>query len=1176
MVKKNKKKNTLKETVNKNNLKKKSSYYKSKIGGEFFKKSFEDKYLSSDNGLISVFFSETTSIIKKIEISRKINDKLIRLLINYSTSLSQKYSKDINILVNQISLENLKHFVLKKIDTNFFVNTDFLNIDLTAIFNNSQIVDYARNYLINLYYDIVIKYVGSNNKFFKIHEKYDILLRKDNHFFREIILFIKNNNGLYSCNINYIIIILYTYTTLKYDVTQYFPDNYYEIIIKSFLNYIKIYSYPEMNKFNYYEKLKLIGNIEINKLNIFNNNLKLTDIILHPSFTGKDIILKTKKKYDKSSSRNQKSTRSNTQSSNKSYVPEMTSSNVFGSNTSTSNKSYVPEMTSSNVFGSNTSTSNKSYVPEMPSSNVFGSNTSISNKSYVPEMPSSNVFGSNTFSESSNLFSSKTNVIKCPSNIKRFIELLHSFNDNKEYGYRWKILTCEQTHKKYGCNNLNYDLNDLKNNNYGIYKCEGQECEYQYVDNIIKIKKDIYDAYINLISNDTYPIDQIKSFRNTIHPDYSNIFNYISRIKYKNPLNDVIIINDNKVYIAYNRLKPYKLITNNTQNNYYIMLNGTDKIILDKLKNKSDSAYGEIFEGTISNHKYAIKLSLCDDETDLNFIHLNNSNSKEIQMFDIVTKYAISNININLPIIYKTIYLNADKELILKLFYKKLNNDKAYNKLKSACQSGRPEAPLVNCSIIELYTGNINYYIKDNYKKYKDDKIDYFQYLISGFENIIISILSFWSVTKCVHNDAHMGNFLYKLTNSNKEFNKYNIHGKNFYTSNYTKCNWTLWDYGFCMPFIYENYFVKKDINIMYNYDDIHKSIFLYCTSLLEISKIENYIFNLNNIFGFNDVIPSIFYNKTIEFIYIDIINELIKNNGSPYYNNSLFFDTLLYYIYNLRYLEIDIEYKNNLVNINTQINKNKNYNIKIDFIFKKFKVRKDFKFIRNFVKKNIYPYGINKLKKYLYNETLTSLVCCKFMNIYFHKKNNFEKNINKKFSSKNIENYNIANNVVCMVIDVITSFKKKKLLKDLKLNDLFCTKNKETTTLNLKEYYIGNDHIGKHWIKIEQNKKNYKFIVDLKSKVKTSEYNKLLEFFRNKYKRTSSIVVIEEITSLPNIFNFLNNFSSFEGFFSKSEPSYFYNYYIEYNNEYFVTYNDIDYRLYNKNNGLNCINDSN
>ena len=288
--------NNIKKYIKQKSFNNNSAYYKSKIGGGIFGKSFEDKYLSSDIGLISSFFSDNKQIIEKIKISRKINDKFIRLLIQYSNNNSQTYSKNINILFNEICLANLKQFVLKTIDTNFFVNTDFLNIDLNTIFDNSQISEYATNYLIDLCYDIVLKYVGNKNKFFIIHESYHIILIQDKDFFRDLILFIKNNNGLYSFNINYIIIILYTYTTLKIDTTQYFPDNYYEIIIKSFLNYIKIYGYPSMNKFDYYEKLKLIGNIEINKLNTFNTNLKLTDIILHPSFTGKNIIVKKKKK----------------------------------------------------------------------------------------------------------------------------------------------------------------------------------------------------------------------------------------------------------------------------------------------------------------------------------------------------------------------------------------------------------------------------------------------------------------------------------------------------------------------------------------------------------------------------------------------------------------------------------------------------------------------------------------------------------------------------------------------------------------------------------------------------------------------------------------------------------------------------------------------------------------
>ena len=79
-------------------------------------------------------------------------------------------------------------------------------------------------------------------------------------------------------------------------MTHYFPKNYYEIIIGSFINYIKIYGYPAMNKFDYYEKLKLtLTNNQIDQLNTFNKQ-KLSDIIFHPSFTKKPIVVPYYKK----------------------------------------------------------------------------------------------------------------------------------------------------------------------------------------------------------------------------------------------------------------------------------------------------------------------------------------------------------------------------------------------------------------------------------------------------------------------------------------------------------------------------------------------------------------------------------------------------------------------------------------------------------------------------------------------------------------------------------------------------------------------------------------------------------------------------------------------------------------------------------------------------------------
>ena len=863
MVKENLKKDTLnkkiikKDSIKKSSVKKKNlNNYKLKKGGLlFFKKSFNEKYISYEKGLISLFFSENTTILKKIDISKNINNKLITLLKMYSKSYSQTDSTNIYILINEISSENLKQFTQKTLNTNFFVNTDFLNIDLNKIFdNNTDISDYAKNYFIDIYYKIVLKYVGNNNKFFKIHEFYNILLTQNKEFFKKIILFIKDKSTLYSFNINYIIIILYTYTTtnLKDDFNnKYFPHNYYEIIIKSFFEFIKKNGYPAMDKSDYYSTLKYINNTEINNLNTFNTTLKLTDIILHPSFTGNNLTFSIFKNNDNINytkktqtdfspvvstslitTPSPKSITSSKSTVHSIYTTPLQNTSEYSKKNRNSNinksKSFIKN-TSGKVsplrLGYNSNYNNsfqkqESAIEEpIPDSSFSVPTISLSTSSLTSSKNNtfglqslsnidsefeSNVHFDSNVSTHSNLFSNKADLKNAPHDYKGFLKLLEILNDNNEYGYRWKKLTCDfKDFNKYGCNNLNYDLNDLRHNNIIINSCNTLlECkEYN------KILNKYYKFYVNTISKkeNAYPENQIEEKYKNIF--FEKISKLIFEIKNKNIFKDVIIIDSELVYIAYNKFKKYNL--NFQDSNIYIELSDKNKILLKKLTTASASAYGIIYHASLFNYSFAVKLSLCDNVNDINYLVQKQSNLKEIHLFDIVTKYAITNININLPIIYKTIQLNVNRTIVGKIFGE--NAWKNYNRHNIGCNLGKE--PPINCSIVELYSGDCNKYIMDFYK---NNKIDYFKYLLSGFENIIISILSFWSVTKCVHNDAHLGNFLFKLTNDKHDFNKYNIHGKSFYISTYTKCKWTLWDYGSCMPFLYENYFEKDSDSVFY------------------------------------------------------------------------------------------------------------------------------------------------------------------------------------------------------------------------------------------------------------------------------------------------------------------------------------------------------------------------
>jgi len=219
-----------------------------------------------------------------------------------------------------------------------------------------------------------------------------------------------------------------------------------------------------------------------------------------------------------------------------------------------------------------------------------------------------------------------------------------------------------------------------------------------------------------------------------------------------------------------------------------------------------------------------------------------------------------------------------------------------------------------------------------------------------------------------------------------------------------------------------------------------------------------------------------------------------------------------------------------------------------------------------------VYNSNVNNLKKYFYNETLTCLMCCKFLNIYFDKKKFFKKSIfnnpDPNINANITSNYNIANNVVCMVVDVINIFKKHTLLNKVKraINsnkiDFFNTNIDESLVESVN--YIGNNFIGKHWIKVnDRTGKLVKNLAEVVPKDVFDEFKTEFERCRKTPQDNSYIVVLNNIEKMK-IFKFFNNYSD--------NKSYIFNYYyVADNSDYYVTYNDIDYVLYNKTKNFDC-----
>ena len=1321
---------------------------------------FIDKYISQEEkGVISLYFS-TSSILKKIKISKKINEKLIKLLKLYYKTESMKDSSNINIYINEISTENLRVFTQKTIDTRDFINTDFLNINLNDIFDffDSNIgSEKCKNHFLNIYHEIVTRYVG--DKYFKIHEKYNELLKNNKDFFEKVINFIKDRNSLYLFNINFIIIILYTYTStrnLEKTDNIYFPKNYYEIIIKSFFEYIKKYGYPPMNK-DFYSILRTLNKTEVDNLNKFDPSIKLSYIITHPSYTGKDIpiINKTRKRTpiqqtysnvedspsnparpapkrtpiqqtdsnvedspsnparpappqvtpslsshsnNSSPSRSTKSSRrkfdtgmsipvfDTPSATNLSGLPQdfdgfgLHNSNEnlgMGSPLNRSSSSINSSRRSRNTFGnsnenlgmgsplnrSSSSINSSRRSRNTPSSSINSSrrSPSIKNdspsdyKEYVaklgvvvppftpqnrsPSLPSSQnvspvaqphqpesdspvfidqppqpesnspvfidqpaqpesnspVFidqppqrESDSSTDSlviapphigsvhnssksslglddvslveqyssisiSSLFSSINDLHKSPSNYEGFVKLLKIINDNQEYGYRWRKL-------KYS-NNNNYDLCDLNNNNTIISGCN-DSVECQEYNKVSQKFRTYFVNYLN-VSKNPYPSDQINpnntgsNFYRTIVKNqlFNKISNLITTTKKQNIFKEVIISNSNSVLIADNKLKIYNLKFINQV--LHVELSQDTTMKLQRLRLPEKTIFSTIYRASINNFKFAAKLSLCDNKTSKNKSYL-----EEIHLFDLVTKYAINKININLPIIYKTIQLNPNTLNVKKFgfVFEIFGQNTWFNYRDTVKNCDLGEDSTINCSISELYSGNCYMYIYD--KDLKTDSSTYFNYLLNGFENIIISILSFWSVTKCLHRDTQMSNFLYKkLKKSTHDFNNYNIHGKKLYIKN-LKCQWTLWDYASCLPFLYENYFQPINKNNLKSYDDIHMSVYLYCNNILNEHICQTYTKELYNIFH-NDKNLEPIQLKTIYYINIFIINQILSGKNEYQNNTNLFFEKMLYFIHKLNIIvNVKPEYIKKIQNIEKQLNDH-NYNFDIDFILKEFNRPKDTHIVK-FVDINITK-KTNQFNKFFLNESKICLICGKFIYNYLWYKNDYQKDITRNTKNDNYKKYNYTNNIVLMVMKVIKQLKTEKfqnkkitISKFINYYDLFATtiNNLDTTSPN---YYIGNEYIGNCWIRIKKIKdKNLK---NIRGFLNEKNYNYLIQLFDINYKYIENKYIVK-IPQLMEPLKYIDDIKSIYDLLN-SDISYKHNYYILYNNKFFVPYNDINYKLY-------------
>ena len=391
-------------------------------------------------------------------------------------------------------------------------------------------------------------------------------------------------------------------------------------------------------------------------------------------------------------------------------------------------------------------------------------------------------------------------------------------------------------------------------------------------------------------------------------------------------------------------------------NTYIFTLSTNSNNILLYEKFGSASAYGSNYKTIILDDRLnsinsdkllncGTKFVTCDPMT-----NSMNSNIKEINLLHKVSKFALYNINPNVPILYKSYKLdisNYKHNKIAQTLYPKFRRNKC------AIFENKKLESTAYCYINEIFNGDARAFIRNFSHDYK--------LLINAISNIIISILTFWSITKKSHDDCHMGNFLFtKLKDpiNENDFYEYNIYGKKIYIRNLGFL-WTSWDYGLAI----DNYpinIIRKNLDL----NDIPRALEVFKYHL-ETDNNTKMICQLYRIYNNHDSI-NYKYIHLFKSIVDYIINTTRDGNGkgSNKYNMFLY----CFFTNKIKTKQIldqfNIFIKNYTLNIDKMYNLyKKKFPLPVKFIFQKNNSLNSFlNVILNFFKNNLDNY-INNLE---------------------------------------------------------------------------------------------------------------------------------------------------------------------------------------------------------------------